>query len=333
MKDAKVAVIGAGMFGYPIADYIAKIHGKQVSLLDIDKGLIEHLKTKKSHPTHFKDLVLSDLIIPTDNAYEALKDRDLIVLALPSSKTRQALSEFKQHIKKGSIILNLSKGLEPGTDKRISQIINEELPDLNCEIASLSGGMIASEFVHEQPLFATIASENIQIARKLASYLSSHKLHLDTSSDIIGTELAGPLKNIIAISAGILVGKGYTPSSIAGFITRASKEAMTIATKLGSKKHTFSTSSSAWAGDLIATCFGESRNREFGMRLGKGEPVSLALEEMKKENKLVEGYNTIKAVHEIVFKNNLNCPIMEKLYSILYEGKSPETLVEKYQSY
>ncbi len=324
----KISIIGAGMFGFAMANYLAKNDCNEIYLYDVDESLINYINENRRHKFHFKDVVVKENIKPKTNLSEVMSDTNLIILSVPSQFMRSCIKNISPFVKTGSVLLNLSKGLENGTDELMSKVIYEELSDLDAKVVTLSGGMIAKEFAMEMPLAATIASSCNESLDFIKGLLKSNTFHIVKSHDHIGVELAGPLKNIIAILCGAANEKGYGASSIGCFLSSFSKEAESIAIALGANKDTFSMSSPAWAGDIIATCFGNSRNRDFGAKIASGINVDNAIKLMKEENKLVEGFVTTKVFHDIAKHNKLDTPIIEEIYRMLYENKDPELVLK-----
>lgn len=319
-RTRKIAVIGAGDFGYPMANYLAE-QGHNVFLYDTNKKIIDSLKRNKNTP-RFPNLKMNNKVTPVFELEKAVGDTKIFVTAVPSQRLRTAARDMKEYINKDNIILNLSKGLELETNKRLSEVLEEELDGIEykCKPAVLSGGMIAAEFAKGNPLYATIASDDIRVAKRVKNFLRSGRLILDTSKDMVGIELAGPLKNVIAIAVGIGYGLGYEASTIGGFIQAISKETIDLAVKLGARRETFE-DCYAWGGDLYATCSGDSRNRAFGIEIGKGETVEEALEIMKQQNKTIEGYPTTKVLYDISQELKMDVPLITEAYNVLYKSK------------
>lgn len=345
----KICIIGAGMFGYAMANYIARLSESRKSkdsifLYDLRKNIIESLKDTGRHPIHFQEIDMHKKINPTSDLEETVSGSDILINVTDSKNVRASAKSMKPYIDQEIIILNLAKGLEEQTEDskkkflRLSDVINEELDGLEHEysVVALSGGMIAREFIKGNPLFATIAAADTGsiLGRKrrrlrnmieIRNYLTSGSFFLEISDDIKGIEYAGPLKNVIAIAVGIGVGMNYEASTLGGFISAISGEAEYIAMKMGAKSETFSMKSQAWGGDLMATCFGNSRNRAFGIEIGKGIPVESALDEMRRAERLVEGYHTTKIFYEIAVDMNIadKVPIITQTYEVLYNNKTP----------
>lgn len=329
----KITILGAGAFGFAMAKIISENHiNKNIYIYDINKDFIDHIKKTKRHPIFHEGTELHNKIIPTSNLEEAVGDADLIVLAVPSRFIRTAIKEVRPFLRKKVIFVNLAKGLEHNTNERISQVIDEELKyiDIKYYNCCLSGGMIAREVTLQHPLCAELACEDIEIAEKISKIMTSDHLRIETNDDLIGVELAGAFKNVIAIGAGIFDGLGYGESSKSAFVSSAAKQMRELAIKMGAKRQTFDPGSQAWFGDLMTTCFGKTRNREFGELLGKGINPKNALESMKKNNKSVEGYITAEVVHDLIKRYNVKTPLLEGIYQVLYKNLEPKTFVKNF---
>lgn len=263
----KIAILGAGAFGFAIAKLVAENQAdKEIYIYDIKYEYIDHIRKTREHPVFHPKTKLPKHVHATNALKTAVTEADLIILAIPTTFVRQAIREFRDHITKNTIFLNLAKGLEHKTNMRVSQILDEELKAIHIEYekCSLSGGMIAPEVIAKTPLCADLACENRETAKKVARMLWSDYFHLETSDDLVGVELAGALKNVISIGAGIFDGLGYGESSKSAFVSAAAEEMQSIAIAMGAKKETFGAGSQAWFGDLMTSCFGKTRNREFG---------------------------------------------------------------------
>lgn len=332
----KITILGAGAFGFAIAKIIGENQlEKEIFLFDVNKKFIQHIKDTKTHPIFHGNAKLPEHIIPTTNIKNALDSVDLIVLAIPSRYLREAVKQFKAHINKDVIFLNLAKGLEIDTNLRASEIVESELDNIKdkkfkYEMCTLSGGMIATEVTLQNPLCAEIACKNRKIAKKIAKMVWSDYLHIETTDDIIGVELAGAFKNVTAIGAGIFDGLNFGESSKSAFVSACALEMKQLALKLGAKKETFGPGGQAWFGDLMTTCFGKSRNREFGEIIGKGVNVDEAVKSMIKNNKSIEGYITTKVVHKLLTDHKINAPLIEGIYNILYRKSSPQDFISDF---
>lgn len=329
----KISIIGAGAFGFALAKIVGDKHSeKEIFIFDVQKEYIDSIKKTKKHPVFHEDTELSLHITATHSLKKAVENSDLIILAVPSKFMRVALKDLKEHIPKETILLNVAKGLESGTNMIMSQLIKDEFKDMNLNyvICSLSGGMIAREVTLKNPLCAEVACEDINIAKKLAKMLENEHFRIEPTADLIGIELAGAFKNVIAIGAGIFDGLGYSGSSKSAFVSAAAKQIAELAIALGSQKKTFQAGGQAWFGDLMTTCFGKSRNRELGELIGKGLESEEAVNKQIKEKKSVEGYITTKVVYDLINKHNIDAPLIKMIYKVLYEKMPAKKFIEEF---
>jgi glycerol-3-phosphate dehydrogenase (NAD(P)+) len=335
--EKRITIIGAGMFGYALASVYGKMYpDKEIFLYDIDENVISSLRETNRHPIFFRDKELPSNVKPTLNLEEAVSGADIILMAVPAQIMRRATSSLKPFIKKDVIIVDLAKALELGTGKRMSEVIKEELDGLGVRISAFAGGMLAGDVINEKHVCAEVAAEDEETASELARILSAPSIRLYANTDLIGLELAGSLKNVVAIAAGMFDGLfGASESAVSsksGLVSRASMEARRLALAMGAKEHTFGPGSQAWFGDLMTTCFGDGRNRLFGEMVAKLGSAEKALAEMKKQNKLVEGYATTKVIHGMCKEKGIEAPIFSAVYSVLYGGKNPEEAVRELMS-
>ena len=325
----KIIVYGAGTFGFVLARHLGckySYHKKyQVWLYGRNPKLIASIRNTRAHPIHFPKVTLPENVLATSECDEAVNNSYLIVLATSAQPIRSVIQDIREHISGDIIILSAAKGLELGTNLRLSEVINQELAGIKYryKIAAFSGGTIASEMVMDAALGAEIGCEDYGIAKTLQELISNQHLRVYANTDIIGVEYSGALKNVISIGAGISDGLNNPYGSKTLMISRASAEVKRLALKLGAKEHTFSTESQAWSNDLWMSCIGNTRNRYLGELIGKGHSVDDALNILKKEHKIAEGYPTAKVVHHLAMKHEIEIPVMEKIYQILYEGKKP----------
>lgn len=329
--DKKIAVVGAGL-GFVLARYLAKKYPEnEIGLYDKDKKLINHLERKREHPLHFKGYTLPKNVRISGDSREIIRDSDILIIAVPTQHIREMARETREYIKKDAILLNVAKGIEIGTGKRISEILREELKD-NFKYAVLSGGMIAQDLVKEDPLSAEIASADSEITLCLQDIMSSEILRIYRNNDVVGVEYAGALKNPLSIGAGIAKGLGYGNSTTGALISRGGLRIERLAIKLGAKKQTFALGGLAGIGDMITSCLGRTRNSRFGELIGRGTSVGEALKIFKEKHQLVEGYYTVKSIRRLADKAGVEMPIQEKVFQILYEGKSPRQALKELMS-
>ncbi|MDP2685461.1 MAG: NAD(P)H-dependent glycerol-3-phosphate dehydrogenase [bacterium] len=329
----KIAIIGAGAFGFAMAKIIGDKHlDKEIFIFDIQKDWINHIKKTRKHPVFHGNSKLSTHILVSHSIVDTVKNADIVLLAVPSVYVRVVIKEIKGILKNNVILLNVAKGLEPETNYIISQIVSSELRNskIKYNVCSLSGGMIAREVTKLNPLCAEVACEKISIANKLVNIIENKNLRLEATTDLVGVELAGALKNVIAIGAGIFDGLSYGESSKSAFVSFAAKEAQKIAISLGAKKKTFESGGQAWFGDLMTTCFGASRNRAFGELIGRSENVEKTLLKLKRENKTVEGYKTAEVVYKIAKRKKINTPLIDMVYKVLYNNMPVKKFVDNF---
>lgn len=248
---------------------------------------------------------------------EAVDGADLVIWAVPSQKLRENVSQFKDYLTSSMILISAAKGLEMNSGKRMSQVITEEIAlALGQQICVLSGPNLAREIAQGLPAASIIAAENIAVAERAQRLMDSPKFLLFTTDDVIGVELGGALKNVIALGAGVIDGLGLGDNAKAAFITWGWAEAVSLGVTLGAKASTFY--GLAGLGDLIATCSSTlSRNHHVGYELAKGRALSEILASM---SQVAEGVTTIMAVHQLAKNHGLKLPITNLIYEILFEG-------------
>jgi len=317
-----------GMFGFVLARHLAlKYPQRKILVYDRDKKIIESLIEKRKHPLHFKDYSIPENVIPTQDLEKVTELSEIIVIAVPTQRIRSFAKELTNYLKKNVVILNVAKGIEIGTGRRISEILKEEIQK-PYHYAVLSGGTIAGEMLKGDPLAAEIACEEQKIAKKLQEIFSSQKFRVYRNDDVIGVEIAGALKNPLAIASGMADALGYASSTKGALLSRGSLEIKRLALKLGAKEKTFNFGGQAAMGDIMTSCFGNTRNKKFGELIVKEGSVEKALKLMKREGKLVEGYFTSKAIHYLAASLHVEMPVQEQIFQILYNGKKPESALK-----
>jgi len=329
----EIGIIGTGMFGFSLARHLGgKYLGDDkivVKTFDSNSRLMEHLNKHRRHLYHFKNKRLPQKVSLAINMRDLIKDADVLVLAVNSQAIRETMRGIKKYLKDKVIILNTAKALEIGTAKTFSEVIKEELNSLPIKytVAKLSGGTFSEDLVNDAPLGADIACENMLSLKKLQEIFSSSNLRIYGNNDLIGVEYAGAFKNVIAIFAGILNGIGLPYGSETHMISRAAKEAKEVAVALGAKSHTFSMESQCWGNDLWMSCTGISRNRDFGISIGRGMDAKSTISKMQSEHKLVEGYYTTGILPQLSKKAGVQIPIMAEIHNIIYKGKNAKQSV------
>ena len=315
----KVAIVGTTSWGITLGVLLAN---KATDVWLWARTEKEAASLRKNGPDHerFPDVVLPENVTITSQISEAMSDAAAVVLAVPSTTMRQNISVVESHLTKSTIMISAAKGLEAGSNKRMSQVIAEEInPRFVNNICVLSGPNLAREIMHNLPAAAVVAADEINTARKAQKLLTGPNFCVFTNSDVIGVELAGALKNIIAIGAGIADGLGYGDNAKAAFVTRGLTEITALGMALGANPLTFS--GLAGLGDVIATCASPlSRNHYVGVELAKGRPVPEIVESM---SEVAEGINTTMVAENLAEQMGLEMPITEKIYQVLYEAADP----------
>ena len=313
-----IAIIGSGSWGVALAVHLAKL-GNNVkiwSFLEEERDIINNEKKCKFLP----GLELPENIYCSTDFEEVIKDSEFIIHVTPSKFTRNTFKQYKQYVKNKPIII-CGKGFEKDTLETLDEVILEEMPE--AKIGVLSGPSHAEEVSVEIPTALVIASKHQSILKLVQDTFMSEKMRIYTSNDVKGVELGGALKNIIAFCAGVAAGIGLGDNSFAALITRGLKEITRLGIKLGGKQETFYGLSGL--GDLIVTCLSEhSRNRKAGYLVGQGMP----LDEVKKEvGMVIESIDNIEVAYELSKINNVEMPIVETVYKVLYENLDPQKAV------
>ena len=313
----KVAVIGTTSWGTTLAIMLAK-NSSEVRLWARTPQEANRLKKKGSD--RFPGLMIPKEITITHKVDEALKDVDAVILAVPSATMRKNIKQTAKYLTKNTIIISASKGLEINTNKRMSEVIAEEIkPQFRINICALSGPQLAREILDNRPAASVVAAEDKHTARKAQKILTSDNFCVFTNTDVIGVELGGALKNILALGAGIQDGFNYGDNAKAAFITRGLTEITALGMALGANPLTFS--GLAGLGDVITTCASAlSRNHYVGFELAKGRKLVNILKGM---HQVAEGVNTTKAAYILAQELGLEMPITEKIYEVLFKNANP----------
>ena len=307
--------LGSGSFGTALSIIFSR-YDFNIKMYDRNINVVDSINVHRRNSKYLKNLIIPEDVVATTNIDEAVKDSDILFFSVPSHAVREISNKIKGKIKDNCIIVCLSKGIESKTYKRMSEILQETFK--NNSIVVLSGPSHAEEIALKKPTALVATSLNMEAAGKIQDILSNDVLRIYTNSDIIGVELGGAMKNIIALVIGIVVGRGYGDNSSAAVITRALHDLIRMGVCLGGKKETFFGLSGI--GDLIVTCLSDhSRNRRCGLLIGKGMKLDEAIKEI---GMVVEGVNACKIFYEIAKEKNItNIPIIEALYEVLFNDK------------
>lgn len=324
----KVTVVGAGSWGTALALVLAD-NDHEVRIWSHRKDQIDEINTKHTNSKYVPSVELPETIIGYADLSKALVDVKTIVLAVPTKAIREVLQKISQVISTPLTIIHVSKGIEPDTLKRISEMIEEEMPaNLLKDVVVLSGPSHAEEVVLRHPTTVTVSSKNMEIAEYVQDLFINQHFRVYTNPDIIGVEIGGALKNIIALAAGITDGLGYGDNAKAALITRGLAEISRLGSKMGANPLTFA--GLTGIGDLIVTCTSvHSRNWRAGNLLGKGQSLNEVLDNM---GMVVEGVRTTKAAYQLAKKMDVSMPITFALYDVLFNEQSPKEAVDKLMS-
>jgi glycerol-3-phosphate dehydrogenase (NAD(P)+) len=308
---SKVTVLGSGGWGMALA-MSAFDKGCDVTLWSPFKEEVENLKSTRTNEKLLKGIYLPEGINITDDL-SVVEGDTLTIIATPSTAVREVAKKLKEY-KNFGIVVNVSKGFEKGSLKRLSEVVSEEIPDT--PIVALTGPSHAEEVARKMPTSIVAASDSLAAAQVVQNIMSSPYLKIYTSGDIIGAELGGALKNIVAIAAGVCGGLGLGDNTRAALITRGMTEMARLGVCMGAKGYTFT--GLTGIGDLIVTCMSDhSRNNRFGKKLGQGVSVKDALEQVG----TVEGYYAAEMAHNLSIKYGIELPIITACYEVMYEGK------------
>lgn len=311
--EMRIAVIGAGSWGTALGALLAQ-KGEDVTLWARDAAQVAQIVETGHNGKYLRDLELPRSISVTSNLKEAVSSADIILLAVASQSVREVLRAMSSWTRAQQLVINVSKGIEINSLKRISELVAEYMP-LN-PYCVLSGPSHAEEVAKGMPTTLVSGSRSRETAELVQDLFSTATLRVYTNPDVAGVELAGALKNIIAIGAGVCDGLGYGDNAKAALLTRGITEITRLGLVLGAKAETFA--GLAGIGDLIVTCTSKhSRNRHFGNLIGQGMAVDDAL---KAVGMVVEGYFTTRSAWNLANRHSIDMPIINELYRILYEG-------------
>ncbi|MBU3100408.1 MULTISPECIES: NAD(P)H-dependent glycerol-3-phosphate dehydrogenase [Clostridium] len=314
---SKVAFLGGGSFGTALSIMLAK-KGTSVNIWDRKLSVINDINIKRENIKYLPNITVPSGITAFVDIEEVINDTDIIVLSVPSHVIRHICKMITPYLKQNQIIVSIAKGIEEGSLKRISEVIEEEIQ--SNPIVILSGPSHAEEVALDIPTTVVVTSKQMEYAMIVQDVFMTNKFRVYTNEDIIGVEIGGAVKNIIALAAGISDGIGYGDNAKAALMTRGMSEIIKIGTRLGGRIETFY--GLTGMGDLIVTCTSmHSRNRKAGILIGKGIPMEKACNDI---GMVVEGIKAIRAFYELKEKEKVSMPITDVLYKVLFEGKDPK---------
>ncbi len=314
----KVSILGAGSWGMAVCQILTD-NGASVTLWEFDRKTYESLAENRRQEDKLPGFKLPDRVQVTNSLDDALDNPSLIVLAVPAQFLRSTLVKAVGQISENAVIVNLAKGIENKTLKRMSEVVADVFGLKKVSIATLSGPSHAEEVVRRMPTTVVIAGQNDRINEQLQELFSNSYFRAYKTTDIVGVELGGSLKNIIAIAAGIASGLGLGDNTLGALVTRGLAEITRLGIVLGAKSETFAGLSGV--GDLITTCASKhSRNRYVGERIGKGEKLEEILSSM---TMIAEGVETTRAGYDLSRLHEVEMPITREVYKVLFENKAP----------
>ena len=323
---SRIAVLGSGAWGTAIALSLHRRGGHQITLWTHSPEMAREILEVGENRQFLPGFPLPDQIAVTGEE-AAVSDAEIVVSVVPSEFLRATLARLAPHMRPGQIIVSATKGVEDHTFLRMTQVISAVLEPtgLHLPIGAFSGPSFALEVAQGQPTAVTVAFDDPAIASRVQQEFSSETLRLYTSTDVIGVELGGALKNVIAIAAGIAAGVGLGYNSAAGLITRGIAEITRLAVACGGRRDTLAGLSGI--GDLVLTCTGSlSRNRTVGQELGRGRKLPEILEGLG--GKVAEGVRTTRAALGLARQHGIEMPITEQMERILDEGKDPREAIK-----
>jgi len=316
-----VTVLGAGSWGTALAIHLARV-GHEVRLWGRDCALVDEMSRRRANVVYLSDINFPDALTPVASIEAALAGAGLVVLAVPSHGLRHVLHAASPSFSKDMLVVSATKGLEEQTLLRMSQVVTSVVPQIG-EIAVLSGPSFAAELARELPTAVVVASTTNGAVEHVQQEFRSGALRLYGSSDVVGVEIGGALKNIIAIAAGVVEGLGLGHNALAALITRGLAEIARLAVALGAQRDTLA--GLAGLGDLVLTCTGDlSRNRHVGMELARGRTVP---EIVASTRMVAEGVRTTRAAIELGKQHGVELPIATQMGEVLDGRRDPRSAV------
>ncbi len=319
----KIGVIGAGSWGTTLANLLAK-KGYPVTLWGYESDLVERMAETRINDLYLPDFTLSENLSATSDIAEASAGKDLLLLVPPSQVMRRVLQQAKPHIAAGTLLVSASKGIENDTLQPMAEVVMDVLGEqVRDRLVFLSGPSFAKEVASEMPTAVVAASASEAAATRTQDAFSTDYFRVYTNDDVVGVELGGALKNVMALAAGVSDGLGFGYNTRAALITRGLAEMTRMGVAMGASATTFA--GLAGMGDLVLTCTGDlSRNRTVGIELGKGKSLDDILNGM---NMVAEGVKTTLSTYQLAKKIEIEVPITEQMYLILYENKDARLAV------
>jgi glycerol-3-phosphate dehydrogenase (NAD(P)+) len=314
-----VAVLGAGSFGTALAKLLAE-GGHAVRLYARDPDVVRAINTDHVHPRRMKGIRLPPGLKATASVQEAVTGASLVVSSVPTVAVRAAWAEAGPALAPGAYVMSATKGIETGSLKLVSDVLKDSVPEhARGRLCYISGPSFAVEMARRLPTAVTIAAEDEAVATHVQGIISTDYFRAYTTTDVVGVELGGALKNVMAIAAGCADGLGFGHNTLAALVTRGLAEMTRLATKMGARPITLM--GLAGMGDLVLTCTSElSRNRKVGFELGQGKKLDVILRDL---GEVAEGVNTARSVIDVATREGVEMPIAAAVHRLLFEGGDP----------
>jgi len=324
MGETKVTVLGAGHWGTALA-HLAGRQGHEVTVWALEPEVVDGINHEHRNPVFLDEVELPGSVRATGDLGESVRGAEMVLVVIPSQFVRSYMVAIREDLPPRIPVVICSKGIEQSTLCTMHQVLKEELPGKHHSgVSVLSGPSFAVEVARQFPTNVTVAAEDHGVAEAIQKTLSTRDFRIYTSTDVLGVELGGALKNVIAIAAGAADGMGFGHNSKAGLMTRGLAEITRLAVAMGARPETMA--GLAGMGDLILTCTGHlSRNRQVGEWLAKGK----TMEDLRREMRQVaEGVATSKSVHELAAREGVDMPIAEQVYQVVHRGRSVPAAME-----
>ena len=325
VNAVKIGVVGAGSWGTALANLLG-LKGYKIDLWVFEKEVKEQIQAYRENKVFLPGFPLSANIFPSNDISEVVSAKDLVLIVVPSHVMRETVQQIRGHVSPSAIIVSASKGIENKTHLTMSGVLKETLPEIpENSFAVLSGPSFAQEVAKKFPTVIAVASEDRKVAGFVQHIFAAPYFRVYTNNDMIGLELGGAVKNVIAIATGIIDGLRLGLNTRAALITRGLTEIRRLGLKLGANPRTFA--GIAGVGDLVLTCTGDiSRNHTVGKKIGEGMKVKEILSEMRM---VAEGVKTAKSVYNLSRRLDIEMPISHEVYHILYDDVSPKEAVQR----
>jgi glycerol-3-phosphate dehydrogenase (NAD(P)+) len=316
---ARIAIMGSGGWGSAMGMMLAR-HGHEVTLWSLFQEEVDTLNREREHKKLLAGVKYPDSVVITTDV-TCCQRADIVIMAVPSFAVRSTAKLLRDYIPQGQIVVNIAKGLEEDTLERLSTVIQEEMPHIR--FVAMSGPSHAEEVARGLPTTNVVGSTDREAASYVQEQFMNEVFRIYTSDDVVGMEIGAALKNVIAICAGVCDGMGFGDNTKAALMTRGMAEITRLGLKMGGKPQTFAGLSGI--GDLIVTCTSmHSRNRRAGILIGQGKTAQQAIDEV---GMVVEGYKTAHAAYLLAQKMQVEMPIVNETYQVLYQGKEAKQAI------